>query len=243
MSYAQDRRSAERIRWKSRPLHRKLILVGDRGVGKTQIFRNFVVDAPSKNRSQPSPKTESHVRSFRTVLGEQDKLVEVRLFDMLNSEPHSTGNQYYRGADGVLLVFSENCVNSMNNLLNVWIRLVKARSDEPYPAMFLVKVSKELNEDPKIWALAQRRRAPECVTRSQFDSFARGLREHVRLEGQFEIAPGVFARSSVDEMFQKIVPVLIASNHADSSLSMSQSIRNSQEERQYLRGCGHCFGA
>jgi Ras-related protein Rab-11A len=81
--------------------HYKIVLVGDSGVGKSNIISRF-----TKNEFNLESKTTIGVEFATKTLIVDDKTVKVQIWDTAGQERYrSMASAYYRGANGALLVY------------------------------------------------------------------------------------------------------------------------------------------
>jgi Ras-related protein Rab-1A len=89
-----------------------LVLIGDTGVGKSCILLRFADDT----------YTENHISTigvdfrFRTVKVDK-KTVKLQIWDTAGQERYRTiTSAYYRGADGIVIVYDITDENSFNHI-------------------------------------------------------------------------------------------------------------------------------
>jgi small GTP-binding protein len=79
----------------------KIVLVGDSGVGKSNIISKF-----TKNEFNLESKTTIGVEFASKVVTIEDKSIKVQIWDTAGQERYrSMASAYYRGAVGALLVY------------------------------------------------------------------------------------------------------------------------------------------
>jgi Ras-related protein Rab-11A len=79
----------------------KIVLVGDSGVGKSNIISKF-----TKNEFNFESKTTIGVEFASKVVNIDDKTIKVQIWDTAGQERYrSMASAYYRGAVGALLVY------------------------------------------------------------------------------------------------------------------------------------------
>lgn len=99
----------------------KVILLGDSGVGKTSIFNKFLIGEFNTDY-QCTLNCE-----YKTKLIKIDKssYAKLTIWDTVGSEKYrSITRQYFRGADGVLLIFDLTEEISFNNLIK-WLNDIR----------------------------------------------------------------------------------------------------------------------
>lgn len=81
--------------------HYKIVLVGDSGVGKSNIISKF-----TKNQFNLESKTTIGVEFASKIIVVDDKSVKVQIWDTAGQERYrSMASAYYRGAVGALMVY------------------------------------------------------------------------------------------------------------------------------------------
>jgi small GTP-binding protein len=81
--------------------HYKVVLVGDSGVGKSNIISKF-----TKNEFIMESKTTIGVEFATKIVNIDEKSIKVQIWDTAGQERYrSMASAYYRGAVGALLVY------------------------------------------------------------------------------------------------------------------------------------------
>ena len=94
----------------------KIVLIGDTSVGKSCLLTRFADDQFSENYVT----TIGVDFRFKTMIV-MDKIVKVQVWDTAGQERYrSITNAYYRGAEGILIVFDVTKKESFENIQN-WI--------------------------------------------------------------------------------------------------------------------------
>ena len=103
----------------------KIILVGDSGVGKTNMLSRFIKNEYDDNR-KPTVGVEFGSKNFPI----DGYLVKAQIWDTAGEERYrSITSAYYKGAKGCLLVYSAIDQKSFNNI-DKWIEQLKGNADE-----------------------------------------------------------------------------------------------------------------
>ena len=99
----------------------KIVLLGDSGVGKSNLVFRF-----TKNEFNKDSKSTIGVEfATKTVQIEDDKLVKAQIWDTAGQERYrSIASSYYRGAVGALLVNDVTDRNSFNHV-PMWLKEVE----------------------------------------------------------------------------------------------------------------------
>ena len=103
----------------------KIILIGDSGVGKTNILSKFIKNE-FEEKLKPTVGVEFGSKNF-TIDG---NLIKAQIWDTAGQERYrSIASAYYKGAKGCLLVYSIIDRRSFENI-DKWIEQLKGNSDE-----------------------------------------------------------------------------------------------------------------
>eukprot|EP00727_Mastigamoeba_balamuthi_P010610 m51a1_g6171 putative ras gtpase rab11 (210) ;mRNA; r:7106-8045 len=109
----------------------KLVLVGDSGVGKSNLVSRF-----SRNEFNPDGITTVGVEFATRTLEIGDAVVKAQIWDTAGQERfRAITNAYYRGSHGALLVYSVASRQSFDNV-EQWLREV--RENAPTVVVMLV---------------------------------------------------------------------------------------------------------
>ncbi|KAL4191268.1 hypothetical protein AMTRI_Chr07g79730 [Amborella trichopoda] len=120
--------------------HFKILLVGDSGVGKSSILLSFT--SQSFNDLSPTIGVDFKIR----VLTVGDKKLKLTIWDTAGQERFRTlTSSYYRGAQGIILVYDVTRRETFVNLSEVWAKEVELYSTNQDCIKMLVgnKVDKE----------------------------------------------------------------------------------------------------
>ena len=121
----------------------KLVIIGDSGVGKSCLLLRFADDTFTEN--------------FYSTIGVDfrfkcleigDKKCKLQIWDTAGQERFKTvTSAYYRGADGIIIVFDQTDKDSYNNVQN-WIEdISKYSTDDPVKIIFANK--DDISKDKK----------------------------------------------------------------------------------------------
>jgi Ras-related protein Rab-11A len=110
----------------------KLILIGDSGVGKTNLLTRFVSDEFNHDS-----RTTIGV-DFRTkTIQWNDRIVKVQIWDTAGQERYrSVTSTYYRGVMGALVVYDITSAQSFQSI-SKWLRELRSNSDERLVIMLI----------------------------------------------------------------------------------------------------------
>jgi small GTP-binding protein len=110
----------------------KCVIIGDSGVGKSNIFNRFIRD----EFNMDSKATIGVEFSAKNVVV-QDKIIKVQVWDTAGQERFKAlAKSYYRGAVGCLLVYDISNYESFQHL-EKWLKEVKDHA-EPHLTVLLV---------------------------------------------------------------------------------------------------------
>ena len=105
--------------------HYKIVLLGDSGVGKSNIINKFI-----KNQFNTDSKTTIGVEFAAKTLEVKGKIIKTQIWDTAGQERYrSMASAYYRGATGALLVYDITRSNSFENL-EKWTKQLKNYANE-----------------------------------------------------------------------------------------------------------------
>ncbi|KAE8673939.1 Ras-related protein RABC2a [Hibiscus syriacus] len=118
----------------------KLLMIGDSGVGKSSLLLSFTSD--SFEELSPTIGVDFKVK----YLNAGDKKLKLAIWDTAGQERFRTlTSSYYRGAQGVIMVYDVTRRETFTNLSEVWAKEVELYSTNPDCIKMLVgnKVDKE----------------------------------------------------------------------------------------------------
>ncbi len=105
----------------------KILLIGDSGVGKTSVLRRFADDAFDGDAFISTIGIDYKLKTIALMGG---RTVRLQIWDTAGQERfHTITTSYYRGADGILLVYDVTDANSFDNIANKWLRTVAEYAD------------------------------------------------------------------------------------------------------------------
>jgi len=103
----------------------KLILVGDSGVGKTNILTRF-----TKNTFNYDNKTTIGVEFGTKIININDHVVKLQIWDTAGQERYkSITVAYYKGSKGALIVFDVSKKQSFDNVIK-WFDDIKKNGEK-----------------------------------------------------------------------------------------------------------------
>jgi small GTP-binding protein len=110
----------------------KLVLVGDSGVGKTNLMTRFV-----KEEFLVESKTTIGVEFSNKVVALDGRQIKVQVWDTAGQERYrSIVSSYYRGAVGSMLVYDISRASSFESI-EKWLKEIKNYGDEHMVTMLV----------------------------------------------------------------------------------------------------------
>ena len=101
----------------------KIVVIGDSGVGKTNLIRRFITDTFSDN-SKATVGVEFTSKSFKI----NKHIFKIELWDTAGQERYkSITSVYYKGAKGALIVYDVTSQNSFDNI-GKWITEIRDKT-------------------------------------------------------------------------------------------------------------------
>ena len=90
----------------------KLVLIGDSGVGKTNILSRYI-----KNEFSIATKSTVGVEFGSKIIKKEDKTIKLQIWDTAGQERYkSITKSYYKGAKGAFIVYDITNEDSFNNV-------------------------------------------------------------------------------------------------------------------------------
>jgi len=170
------------------PARRKIVIVGDGACGKTCLLMRF-----SNNTFDPDAYVptvfENYVKDITLASGEK---VELTLWDTAGQEDYDRLRPLsYPDTDVVLIAFSVDSPDSLNNVYDKWIQEVKHFC--PMIPIMLVALKRDLRGDPATIARLQQQREPRGpVTMEEGQKAAMELHCDHYIECSSKTGEGVF---------------------------------------------------
>ncbi|KAL5717074.1 Ras-related protein RABC2a [Ranunculus cassubicifolius] len=119
----------------------KILLIGDSGVGKSSLLLSFVSNSVDDNLS-PTIGVDFKIK----LLAVGDKKLKLTIWDTAGQERFRTlTSSYYRGAQGIILVYDVTRRETFTNLSDIWAKEVELYSTNQKCIKMLVgnKVDKD----------------------------------------------------------------------------------------------------
>ena len=110
----------------------KVVVVGDSGVGKTNLIKRF-----SSNTFSPNTKATVGVEFLSKSYTINDKVFKIEIWDTAGQERYkSITAAYYKGAKGALIVYDTTQKESFENI-DKWISEIKEKSSKDMKIMLI----------------------------------------------------------------------------------------------------------
>ena len=110
----------------------KVVVVGDSGVGKTNLIKRFVTNTFSAN-SKATVGVEFISKSYRI----NDQVFKIEIWDTAGQERYkSLTAAYYKGAKGALIVYDTTQKTSFENI-DKWMSEIKEKSSKDMKLMII----------------------------------------------------------------------------------------------------------
>lgn len=98
----------------------KIVIVGDSGVGKSNILSRYISDEFSKD-SKATIGVELATKTYKM----NDKIIKINLWDTAGQERYkSISSAYYKGAKGAVIVYDVTKKDTLDNVYN-WYREIR----------------------------------------------------------------------------------------------------------------------
>uniref|UniRef100_A0A6T6NVS6 Uncharacterized protein n=1 Tax=Rhodosorus marinus TaxID=101924 RepID=A0A6T6NVS6_9RHOD len=185
----------------------KVIILGESGVGKTSILERYVRHSFSQ---QYKATIGADFLSMDVIV--DDKPVPLQIWDTAGQERYqSLGAAFYRGADGVLLVYDVTDSRSFEGL-DAWRQefIVSANPRDPDTFPFVVLGNKiDLISRPR--AVSQKKAQQWCLQKGGLTHFETSAADNINIDLAFEtVARSAVKRGEEEEEF--ILPETVEIN-------------------------------
>lgn len=110
----------------------KIVILGDSGVGKTNIISRY-----AENEFNFETKATIGVEFHTKLINYNDKIVKIQFWDTAGQERYrSITSSYYKGAQGILVVYDITCQSSFNHIHH-WIDEIYANVGTSIPILLV----------------------------------------------------------------------------------------------------------
>ena len=122
----------------------KLIVIGDSGVGKTNIIKRYI-----SNTFTIDTKSTVGVEFFTKTFKINDDILKLEIWDTAGQERYKAiTSAYYRGSRGALIVYDISRIETYNNV-DKWITELKEKVDGSFK-LLLIGNKLDLKEERKM---------------------------------------------------------------------------------------------
>lgn len=109
-----------------------VIMLGDSSVGKSTLARRFTYDIFEENLS-----ATLGIELYKKVVTIDEEKYLYKIWDTCGQERfRAISKNYYRTADGVMVLFSLSCQKSLENV-SEWIKSIKENNDDDVPIIII----------------------------------------------------------------------------------------------------------
>ncbi|XP_078688063.1 uncharacterized protein LOC144920073 [Branchiostoma floridae x Branchiostoma belcheri] len=198
---------------------KKVVLLGDAGVGKSSLFARFCGEDFLTSVPTTVQPRASDIREFQVGYNN----VRISLWDTAGVERMlSLTENYYRKAVGVLLVYDVMDRETFDNLEHTWVPSVTLRNNRV--KAFLVGNKSDLTTE-----------SAEVVSEEEVQTYSRTC--PLDVVGTFRVSAKTCA--GVEEMFAKLAESVLEDYSFDDVKGISLAEPNSQQDVQ-TSGQGTC---
>ncbi len=115
----------------SMKLKRKIVLLGDSGVGKTSLVRRFVYNIFSEDYIQ-TIGTKVSKKKMNVVFEDREYEVTLVIWDVLGQQGYTNvQNAAFRGSDGALFVCDLTVKSTLHAILHYWLPTLETVAEVP----------------------------------------------------------------------------------------------------------------
>ncbi|TGZ72727.1 hypothetical protein CRM22_001908 [Opisthorchis felineus] len=198
----------------------KIVLVGDTGVGKSNLLTRFV-----KNEFYPDTGSTIGVEFASKHVYVQDKVVKTQVWDTAGQERfRAITSAYYRGALGALIVYDITHATTFENVVQ-WLEEIRRFADRDILVMLV---------------------GNKCDLRYLRSVVTDDAKEFARRESLFFMETSALDATNVDEAFRQIISEIFKQVNSHPhlfsipSLPKQTPVKISTEVRN-KRPCGCCI--
>ncbi len=159
----------------------KLIVLGDSGVGKTNLLSRFV-----KNKYSPTYKASMGVDFLTKDVALGDDLVTCQLWDTAGQERYqSLGTAFYRGSDACVLVYDVTNARSFARVCE-WREAFLAQAAPPAPETFpFLLLGNKCDTDSDRHMITERKAVAWCEEHGGIHHFRVSAKDGTNVEQAF----------------------------------------------------------
>lgn len=199
----------------------KLLLIGDSGVGKSSIMMRFTDDTFSSDIGT-TIGVDFKVKYINVNQNNKMKRIKLTIWDTAGQERFRTlTSSYYRGAQGVILVYDISKPESFSQLRQ-WLHEVETYSTYPQIVKLLVGNKLDLESERK-------------VTKAEGQAFAKE-------QGMVFMECSAKTSQGIEKAFEEIAyQILNTKELLDNSKPKGVKVKSEDEENEEQEGfCANC---
>eukprot|EP01091_Cochliopodium_minus_P018241 TRINITY_DN732_c0_g1_i1.p1 TRINITY_DN732_c0_g1~~TRINITY_DN732_c0_g1_i1.p1 ORF type:complete len:196 (-),score=52.34 TRINITY_DN732_c0_g1_i1:52-639(-) len=190
----------------------KILIIGDSGVGKTNIMERF-----TKNEFNENTKSTIGVDFSTKVMQVANKKIKIQIWDTAGQEKYSIlTSSYYRGAKGCIIVYDITDMKSFESV-EKWLSEIKQIGEQ----IEIILVGNKSDETEK--RVVQYRQAQELAHKNELTF----------------IETSAFTSSNVEDCFNSLVELIVQKQGLDErERNISSTLLDFQEEKKPKKNCG-----
>ena len=170
----------------------KLVMIGDSGVGKTNILSRYI-----NNEFSLTTKSTVGVEFGSKLIKKNDKIIQLQIWDTAGQERYkSITSAYYKGAKGAFVVYDITKEKTFKNI-DKWILDLKANGNEDI-LIILIGNKLDLEKSREVMVNDVKRKAEELKV-AYFETSAL---DGSNIEHDFDVIVGEMVKKFGDEINQ-----------------------------------------
>ena len=170
----------------------KLVMIGDSGVGKTNILSRYI-----NNEFSLTTKSTVGVEFGSKLIKKNDKIIQLQIWDTAGQERYkSITSAYYKGAKGAFVVYDITKEKTFKNI-DKWILDLKANGNEDI-LIILIGNKLDLEKSREVMVNDVKRKAEELKV-AYFETSAL---DGSNIEHAFDVIVGEMVKKFGDEINQ-----------------------------------------
>ena len=199
----------------------KLVMIGDSGVGKTNILSRYI-----NNEFSLTTKSTVGVEFGSKLIKKNDKIIQLQIWDTAGQERYkSITSAYYKGAKGAFVVYDITKEKTFKNI-DKWILDLKANGNEDI-LIILIGNKLDLEKSREVMVNDVKRKAEELKV-AYFETSAL---DGSNIEHAFDVIVGEMVKKFGDEINQ-------AKRDSNNNKAINIDVGNKKEKaKKGLFGC------
>ena len=200
----------------------KLVMIGDSGVGKTNILSRYI-----NNEFSLTTKSTVGVEFGSKLIKKNDKIIQLQIWDTAGQERYkSITSAYYKGAKGAFVVYDITKEKTFKNI-DKWILDLKANGNEDI-LIILIGNKLDLEKNREVMVNDVKRKAEELKV-AYFETSAL---DGSNIEHAFDVIVGEMVKKFGDEINQ----AKRDSNNNNKAINIDVGNKN-EKAKKGLFGC------